>query len=119
VHERKVKAAEQRKRQIATLEDEIEAVEAEFAGKMDNASRVAMKLRATLEMLQKRKVERIVEEKQRSADRNRGLRENSKLRRRIFVLEQHVTRSREILYGLRRDVSATVGPRITASLFLS
>jgi hypothetical protein len=118
LQERRENALQRRQQQFAVIHSEIDAIEREFGGKMEKATRIAEKLRLALGILKQRKQERVMAEKQRSAERSRLLKENSALRRKVFVLENQVSRAQRIVSGLRREVSATVGPRVTASLFL-
>jgi DNA repair exonuclease SbcCD ATPase subunit len=117
-HEKQRTAAQQRRGRIAALQSEIDVIESEFSGKMANAARIGEKLRVALGMVKQRKQEVLQAEKQRSTDRSKLLRENSALRRKIFALETQIVRARGSASGLRREVSATVGARLTASLFL-
>jgi hypothetical protein len=111
-------ALQRRQQQFSALHSEIDAIETEFGGKMEKATRMAERLRLALGIVKQRKQERVTAEKQRSAERSRLLKENSALRRKIFMLENQVLRAQRTVSGLRREVSATVGPRVTASLFL-
>lgn len=111
-------AKDQRTKQIAALEAEVEAAENDFAAKIEATARLAEKLRQSLQTTRQRKIEMMQAEKNRSAERTRLLKENSMIRRRLFLLENEVKRAKGSVFGLRKEVSGEVGPRRTTSLFL-
>jgi hypothetical protein len=109
---------EQRRQKIGEIQGEIDEIEADFRQKMREAARVAERLKGSLITVKARKSKELEAEQQRSTDQQRLLRENGELRVRICELENALEVEKDKFAVLRRELSATLGPRRTASLFI-
>jgi hypothetical protein len=118
VQQRRRAGEEQRKQKIGEIQREIASVQSDFAEKMRNAHRIAEKLRARLENAKLRREGQLRGERQRAGDSNRLFRENSALRVRAGQLEADLTVAKEALAGVRRELTAVIGPGRTRSLFI-
>jgi hypothetical protein len=118
VQQRRWTADEQRRKAMAAIETEIASGQSDFDGKMRDARQLAERLRARLANAKLRKDEGLRGERQRSDDRTRLVQENSDLRIKATQLEGDIALAKEVLAGLRRELTATVGPRRTQSLFI-
>ena len=107
-----------RQEKIATLQAQIDKVEAEFRQKLKDASRVADKLKTALVNANLRKTQQLELEKKRSAEQRQLMQESFSLQQQNFSMQKELQKAKEESAILRRELSAKIGPRRTASLFL-
>jgi hypothetical protein len=108
---------EQRRRRMLQLQTEIDRTEGEFRAKMAEASLVAARLRAALQVASARKKQQLQDEGKRAEARGTLLKENGELRRTARRLEGELAIAKESLEGMRRDAAAIIGVGRAASLF--
>jgi hypothetical protein len=118
VQQRRRSSDEHYKQVLKGLQDDIANVQTNFAEKMRNAQRIAQKLRTRLANASIRREGQLRGERERSGDTTRVLQENSALVIRTAQLEVEITLAKETLTAVRRELSATIGPRRTQSLFI-
>ena len=107
-----------RQEKLAALQDQITGVDAEFREKLKEASRVAERLKTALVNANLRKTQQLEIERQRSQEHKRLMKETFTLQQQIFTAERQLQKVREEGSLLRRELSAKIGPRRTASLFM-
>jgi DNA repair exonuclease SbcCD ATPase subunit len=108
---------EKRKEKIEKIQQQIIATETEFKEKLRQANRVAEKLKIALINANIRKSQQLELERQRSHEQQDLLRESYAVQQNIAKLSKELERAKQESAILRRELSAKIGPRRTASLF--
>ena len=108
---------ETRKEKIANIQQQIDATENEFKEKLRQANRVAEKLKAALVNANLRKSQQLELERKRSQEQQDLLRESYSIQQNIGKLTKELEKAKKESAFLRRELSAKIGPRRTASLF--
>lgn len=107
-----------RNEKLAALQEQIASVDAEYREKLKEASRVAERLKTALVNANLRKTQQLEIERQRSQEHKELMKETFTLQQQIFTAERQLQKLREEGSLLRRELSAKIGPRRTASLFM-
>ncbi|OHT11744.1 hypothetical protein TRFO_18724 [Tritrichomonas foetus] len=107
-----------RQEKIAALQAQIDRVENEFRQKLKDASHVADKLKTALVNANLRKTEQLKIEQKRSAEQRQLMQESFQLQQQNYTMQKELQKAKEDSALLRRELSAKIGPRRTASLFL-
>ena len=108
---------EKRKGKIANIQQQIDATESEFKEKLRQANRVAEKLKTALVNANLRKSQQLELERQRSQEQQELLIESYSIQKNIAKLTKELEKAKQESAFLRRELSAKIGPRRTASLF--
>lgn len=107
-----------KQQRIQSLQGQIDSVENEFREKLRDASRVAEELKTTLVNANLRKERQLETEKRRSEEQRQLMQESLNLRQQTFAMQKELQKAKDESTVLRRELSAKIGPRRTASLFL-
>lgn len=118
IQERRASILSQRREKVTKLQDEIKEIQNEFHQKMRDATRVAEKLKTALINVNLRKSQQLKVEKDASSEQQALLRENFALQQQLFQMQKQLSSYKEEYSLLRKELSATIGPRRTASLFI-
>jgi hypothetical protein len=106
------------KGKIEDLERRIEAVGGDFNQKLGQATRTAEMLKTRLVNANMRKNQHLEAERKRSSKQQRLLQETYSLHQEVFDMQKRVNNAREESGVLRRELSVSLGPRRTASMFM-
>ena len=107
-----------RKERVEDLQAQIDRVETEFKAKLREANRITEKLKTALMNTNLRKMQQMEVEKERSREQQQLMKESFQLQQRMYTAEKHLQKAKEEGSLLRRELSAKIGPRKTASLFM-
>ena len=118
IRQRRETTLANRQEKIQALQAQIDRVEGEFRQKLKDASRIADKLKTTLMNANLRKTQQLEIERKRSAEQRQLLEESFSLKQQTFTIQKELQKAKEESAVLRRELSAKIGPRRTASLFL-
>ena len=118
IRQRRETTLANRQEKIQALQTQIDRVEGEFRQKLKDASRIADKLKTTLMNANLRKTQQLEIEKKRSAEQRQLMEESFSLKQQTFTMQKELQKAKEESTVLRRELSAKIGPRRTASLFL-
>ena len=125
IHRELEKIQEQRHNNIAPrtaklnqLQEQTEALELEFRQKLKEASTVAEKLKMMLVNANLIKSQQLEKDRQMSQEHNGLMKTSHSLQQQLFAAERHLEKLREESTLLRKQLSARIGPRRTASLFM-
>ena len=118
IQERRASILTQRREKVLKLQDEIKEIQDEFHQKMRDATRVAEKLKTALINVNLRKSQQLRVEKDASSEQQALLRENYALQQQLYQMQKQLSNYKEEYSMLRKELSATIGPRRTASLFI-
>jgi hypothetical protein len=118
VQTRKSQAAAANAEVLEEWQSRIEAADHDFRRQLREAARTAEGLRAAVMGVNLRKTEQLAAERRRSQSRQQLRTEGLSLRLETFNRQKQLEMAREKEGLLRRELSATIGTRRTASLFL-
>jgi hypothetical protein len=112
------KAAAVNDRQIEEWQSKIERIDEEFRLQLRETTVTAETLKAALSSINLRKSERLEAERKGAQDRQNLRKETLHLQFEVFNKERQVQIARNESEALRRELSARIGTRRTASLFM-
>lgn len=119
VQQKRQESGDSKVLRIKTIQDQIDKTENEFRSKISDATRVCEKLKTALANANIRKSQQLEIEKQRSQDQHSLMQENFQLQQKILEMKRDLKKAQDNSMLLRRELSARIGPRRTASLFFS
>lgn len=108
---------QKRQERIVQIQQQIDKTESNFKEKLRQANCVAEKLKSALVNANLRKSQQFELERQRSQEQHDLLRNSYALQQNIAKLKKELEKARKENSILRRELSAKLGPRRTASLF--
>lgn len=109
---------EVKKQKTDFIQSQIDRVEEEFKFKVSDATRVAEKLKTALVNANIRKSQRLQIDQQRSHEQQKLMHENLQIQQQMFAIQRDLKKARDNSSLLRRELSARIGPRRTASMFM-
>lgn len=111
-------AIENGKQRIAEIRGQIDKIETELRAKLRDANRITAKLKIKLTNVNLRRTQQIAAQRERSREQQELMRESLVLQERVHGAEKRLQKAREQTSLLRQELSAKIGPRKTASLFM-
>ena len=111
-------AIENGKQRIAEIRGQIDKIETELRAKLRDANRITAKLKVKLTNANLRRTQQIEAQRERSREQQELMRESLVLQERVHGAERRLEKAREQTSLLRQELSAKIGPRKTASLFM-
>lgn len=111
-------AIENGKQRIAEIRGQIDKIETELRTKLRDANRITAKLKIKLTNANLRRTQQIEAQRERSREQQELMRESLVLQERVHGAEKRLEKAREQTSLLRQELSAKIGPRKTASLFM-
>ena len=111
-------AIENGKQRIAEIRGQIDKIETELRAKLRDANRITAKLKVKLTNANLRRTQQIEAQRERSREQQELMRESLVLQERVHGAERRFEKAREQTSLLRQELSAKIGPRKTASLFI-
>jgi hypothetical protein len=118
IQSRRVKVTEATEAKVRQWEEKIEAIDGSFRARLAEANRVAETLKSSLMTANIKKSQHLEIEKQRARDEQKLLQESMMLQQELFDMHKQVERAKEESGLLQRELSAKIGMRRTASLYL-
>ena len=115
--DRRKAAADKRIEKVAALQAQIDRVESEYKEKIRQANKVAEKLKASLTTANLKKSQQLELEKRRTEESRLLNEESLSLQQQVFEMQKDLQRAKEESQLRRRELSAQIGARRTASLF--
>jgi hypothetical protein len=103
---------------VKQWEQKIDGVDASFREKLSHENRMAETLKSSLIIANLRKTEQLEIEKRRALEEQQLVQESLTLKQELFDMKKQVEKAKEESGMLRRELSAKIGTRRTASLFL-
>ncbi|OHT12548.1 hypothetical protein TRFO_03542 [Tritrichomonas foetus] len=108
---------EKRQEKVSSLQAQIDRVENEYKEKIREANSVAEKLKTSLLNANIRKSQQLELERRRTEESRMLNEESLSLQQQVFEMQKDLQRAKEESQLRRRELSAQLGPRRTASLF--
>ena len=118
IQERRDNLIAQRRQKVVKLQAEIKDIQNEFHRKMRDVTRVAEKLKTALVNVNLRKSQQLQVEKDASNEQQALLKENYALQQQLYQMQKQLSNYKDEFSVLRKELSSTIGPRRTASLFI-
>ena len=118
IQDQRMETMASRKERVEELQSQIDKVEMEMKQKLREASKVTEKLKVALANSNMRMSHQMEVERRRAREQQELMREAFVLQQSVYGTEKRLERAKEEGSLLRRELSAKIGPRRTASLFL-
>lgn len=113
----KDKLRQRQEETFSKIEAQMKEMESDFTEKLQDAKRVAEKMKAKLQNLNTQKQIQIELERKRTEDFVKLLEEKRKLEKEKFKLKEQVDRARSANFQLQQSMSSTLGARRASSFF--
>ena len=118
IQDQRMETMASRKERVEELQSQIDKVEMEMKQKLREASKVTEKLKVALANSNMRMSHQMEVERRRAREQQELMRDAFVLQQSVYGTEKRLERAKEEGSLLRRELSAKIGPRRTASLFL-
>jgi DNA repair exonuclease SbcCD ATPase subunit len=118
VQAKRAKAAAVNNSKIQAWEQKIDALDYGFKQRLNDAHKIVEGLKSSLTTANFRKAQHLEIEQKRAQDEQKFVQELLNLKQHVFNLQKQVEKAKEETVLLRRELSAKIGTRRTASLFL-
>jgi uncharacterized protein YoxC len=118
VLQKRQRLMERQNARIEDLERKIEEMNGDFLQKLGETTQLAETLKTKLVNANMRKMQNLEMERKRGSRQQRLFRETCSLHQDVFDMQKRVNKARDQSGLLRRELSVSIGPRRTASLFM-